>query len=36
VKEPDLWFEPVANVLLEALAKHDPGLRDRVQAAAAA
>jgi hypothetical protein len=35
VKEPDLWFEPVANLLLEALAKHDPGLRERLQAAAA-
>jgi hypothetical protein len=33
VKEPDLWFEPVANVLLEALAQHDPGLRDRLLAA---
>ena len=32
VKEPDLWFEPVANLLLEALAQHDPGLRDRLQA----
>jgi hypothetical protein len=36
VKDPDLWFEPVANLLLEALAEHDPGLRDRLQAAAAA
>ena len=36
VKEPDLWFEPIANVLLEALAMHDPGLRDRLQTAAAA
>jgi hypothetical protein len=36
VKEPDLWFEPVANLLLEALAQHDPGLRDRLQAVAAA
>jgi hypothetical protein len=36
VKEPDLWFEPVANLLLEALAQHDPGLRERLQAAAAA
>ena len=36
VKEPDLWFEPVANLLLEALAEHDPGLRDRLQAATAA
>jgi hypothetical protein len=35
-KEPDLWFEPVANLLLEALAQHDPGLRDRLQAVAAA
>jgi hypothetical protein len=35
-KKPDLWFEPVANLLLEALAKHDPGLRDRLQAVAAA
>jgi hypothetical protein len=36
VKEPDLWFECVANLLLEALAQHDPGLRDRLQAVAAA
>jgi hypothetical protein len=36
VKEPDLWFEPVANLPLEALAQHDPGLRDRLQAVAAA
>jgi hypothetical protein len=36
VKETDLWFEPVANLLLEALAQHDPGLRDRLQAVAAA
>ena len=35
-KDPDLWFEPVANLLLEVLAKHDPGLRDRLQAVAAA
>jgi hypothetical protein len=35
-KEPDLWFDPVANLLLEALAQHDPGLRDRLQAVASA
>jgi hypothetical protein len=35
-KEPDLWFEPIANLLLEALAQHDQGLRDRLQAVAAA
>jgi hypothetical protein len=31
-----LWFDFVGNVLLDALCKHDPGLRDRLQAAAAA
>jgi len=35
-KDPDLWLECIVNVLLEALARHDPGLRDRLQAAAAA
>ena len=36
VKDPDLWFEPVANLLLEAVAQHDPSLRERLLAAAAA
>jgi hypothetical protein len=35
-KDPDLWLECIVNLLLEALARHDPGLRDRLQAAAAA
>ena len=29
-KEPDLWLECIVNLLLEALAQHDPGLRDRL------
>jgi hypothetical protein len=29
-KEPDLWLECIVNLLLETLAQHDPGLRDRL------
>jgi hypothetical protein len=36
VRDPALWFEFVANVLLDALAKRDPDLRDRLRAATAA
>jgi len=36
VRDPTLWFDFVANALLGELSKHDPGLRDRLQAAAAA
>jgi hypothetical protein len=31
--EPALWFEFVATLLLGALSKHEPGLRDRLRAA---
>jgi hypothetical protein len=29
-KDPDLWLECIVNLLLETLAQHDPGLRDRL------
>jgi hypothetical protein len=34
VKDPAIWFEFVTARLLDALAKHDPNLRDRLSAAA--
>jgi hypothetical protein len=35
VRDPTLWFDFVAILLLDALAKHDPSLRDRFRAATA-
>jgi hypothetical protein len=34
--EPALWFDFVATLLLGALSKHEPELRDRLRAAAPA
>jgi hypothetical protein len=34
VRDPQLWFDFVATLLLGALSKHDPHLRDRLRAAA--
>jgi hypothetical protein len=36
VRDPALWFDFVANMLLGALSKHDPKLRDRLRPAAPA
>jgi hypothetical protein len=33
VRDPQLWFDFVATLLLGALCKHDPQLRDRPRAA---
>jgi hypothetical protein len=36
VNGPAIWFDFVATMLLDALTKHDPHLRDRLRAATAA
>lgn len=36
VQEPSEWFDSVAYMLLDALSRNDPRLRDRLQAATAA
>jgi hypothetical protein len=35
VKDPALWFQFVGNVLLGALTRHDPQLRDNLSATSA-
>jgi hypothetical protein len=35
VRDPQLWIDFVATMLLGELSKHDPHLRDRLSAAAA-